>query len=61
MRDALAVAWGNEVVMRRWGRFAALVDAALAGTLVERLTRDPMPGLAMVRHGEIEVGEKLAA
>ena len=61
MRDALAAAWGNEVVMRRWGRFAALVDAALAGTLVERLTRDPMPGLVLVRHGEIEVGEKLAA
>jgi hypothetical protein len=61
MRDALAAAWGNDVVMRRWGRFAALVDAQLAGTLVERLTRDPMPGLVMVRHGEVAVGEKLAA
>jgi len=54
MRDALAAAWGNEVVLRRWGRFAALVDAALAGTLVERLTHDPMPGLVVVRHGELE-------
>ena len=61
MRDALAAAWGDEVVMRRWGRFAALVDAGLAGTLVERLTRDPMPGLVMVRHGEAAVREKLAA
>ena len=54
MRDALAAAWGDAVVLRRWGRFAALVDAALAGTLVERLTRDPMPGLVVVRHGELE-------
>jgi len=61
MRDALAAAWGNEVVMRRWGRFAALVDAELAGTLVERLTRDPMPGLVVVRHGAAAVSEKLAA
>ena len=61
MRDALAAAWGGEVVMRRWGRFAALVDADLAGTLVERLTRDPMPGLVMVRHGAAAVQEPLAA
>jgi len=61
MRDALAAAWGDEVVMRRWGRFAALVDAELAGTLVERLTRDPVPGLVMVRHGAAAVQEPLAA
>lgn len=61
MRDALAAAWAGEVVMRRWGRFAALVDAELAGTLVERLTRDPMPGLVMVRHGAAAVQEPLAA
>ena len=51
MRDALAAAWGNEVVMRRWLRFTALVDADLAATLVDRLTHDPMPGLVVVRHG----------
>ncbi|MBW8758990.1 MAG: hypothetical protein JF586_15370 [Burkholderiales bacterium] len=61
MRHALAAAWGNEVVMRRWGRFAARVDAELAGTLVERLTREPMPGLVVLRHGEAAVREKLAA
>jgi hypothetical protein len=54
MRDALATAWGDAVVMRRWLRFAALVDADLAETLVERLTREPMPGLYLVRHGEVE-------
>jgi hypothetical protein len=54
MRDALATAWGDAVVQRRWGRFAALVDAALAERLVERLTREPMPGLYVVRHGEVE-------
>jgi len=61
MRDALATAWGDEVVMRRWGRFAARVDAGLAGTLVERLTRDPMPGLVVVRHGQADVVEAKAA
>ena len=50
LRDALATAWGDAVVMRRWLRFAALVDASLAETLVERLTREPMPGLFVVRH-----------
>ena len=54
MRDALAAAWGNEVVLRRWLRVTALVDAPLAETLVERLTREPMPGLYVVRHGEVE-------
>jgi hypothetical protein len=54
MRDALATAWGDAVVMRRWLRFTALVDADLAETLVERLTREPMPGLYLVRHGEVE-------
>ena len=61
MRDALAAAWGNEVVMRRWLRVTALVDAALAETLVERLTREPMPGLYVVRHGEVEARQALAA
>ncbi len=61
MRDALAAAWGNEVVMRRWGRLAALVDADLAETLVERLTREPMPGLYLVRHGEVEARQAMAA
>jgi hypothetical protein len=61
MRDALAAAWGNEVVLRRWGRVTALVDAALAETLVERLTREPMPGLYVVRHGEVEARQAQAA
>jgi len=61
MRDALAAAWGDEVVMRRWGRFTALADAALAETLVERLTREPMPGLYVVRHGEVEARQAMAA
>ena len=61
MRDALATAWGNEVVMRRWLRVTALVDAALAERLVERLTREPMPGLYVVRHGEVEARQALAA
>jgi hypothetical protein len=61
MRDALATAWGDAVVMRRWLRFTALADAALAGTLVERLTREPMPGLYVVRHGEVETQQPMAA
>jgi hypothetical protein len=61
MRDALATAWGDEVVMRRWLRFTAFVDAALAETLVERLTREPMPGLYVVRHGEVEAQQAMAA
>jgi hypothetical protein len=47
--------------MRRWLRFTALVDAALAETLVERLTREPMPGLYVVRHGEVEAKQAMAA
>ena len=61
MRDALATAWGDDVVMRRWLRFAARVDAPLAETLVERLTREPMPGLYVVRHGEVEAKQAIAA
>jgi hypothetical protein len=61
MRDALATAWGDAVVMRRWLRFAAQVDATLAETLVERLTREPMPGLYVVRHGEVEARQAMAA
>ncbi|MET0382451.1 MAG: hypothetical protein ABW032_03415 [Burkholderiaceae bacterium] len=53
MRGALAAAWGDAVVQRRWERFARLVDAALAETLVERLAREPMPGLYVVRHGRM--------
>ena len=52
---------GDEVVMRRWRRFTALVDADLAETLVERLTREPMPGLYLVRHGEVEAKQAMAA
>jgi len=61
MRDALATAWGDAVVMRRWARFTALVDAELAETLVERLTREPMPGLYVVRHGEVEARQEALA
>jgi hypothetical protein len=61
MRDALAGAWGDAVVQRRWGRFSALVDAPLAETLVERLTRDPLPGLHVVRHGEVAARQAIAA
>ena len=61
MRDALASAWSDAVVMRRWLRLAALVDAPLAETLVERLTREPMPGLYVVRHGEVEAKQAMAA
>ena len=46
--------------MRRWTRFTALVDADLAETLVERLTREPMPGLYVVRHGEVEARQQEA-
>ena len=61
MRDALATAWGDAVVLRRWLRLSAQVDADLAGTLVERLTREPMPGLYVVRHGEVEAKQAMAA
>ena len=61
MRDALATAWGDAVVQRRWLRLSTQVDAALAETLVERLTREPMPGLYVVRHGEVEARQALAA
>ena len=61
MRDALATAWSDAVVQRRWARFAGLVDAALAETLVERLTREPMPGLHVVRHGGVEAARAMAA
>ena len=55
MRDALATAWGDVVVQRRWGRFAGLVDAAQAGDLVERLVREPMPGVHVLRHDGIDI------
>jgi hypothetical protein len=61
MRDALATAWSDAVVLRRWLRFSTLVGAALAKTLVERLTREPMPGLYVVRHGEVEAKQAMAA
>jgi len=55
MREALATAWGDAVVQRRWGRFARLVDEALARELADRLAREPMPGVQVVRHdGECE-------
>lgn len=61
MRDALATAWGDAVVQRRWARFTRLVDAALAEVLVERLTREPMPGLHVLRHGEVDTRLPMAA
>jgi hypothetical protein len=61
LRDALASAWGDAVVMRRWLRFTTLVDASLAETLVDRLTREPMPGLYVVRHGEVEARQAARA
>ncbi len=54
LRDSLATAWGDAVVMRRWNRLTALMDAAQAEALVDRLTSEPMPGLVVVRHGEVE-------
>ena len=54
MRDALSTAWSDAVVMRRWLRFADQVDIELAEVLVERLAREPMPGLYVVRHGEVD-------
>jgi len=59
MRDALANAWGDAVVMRRWLRFADRVDPGLAEKLVERLAREPMPGLHVLRLGDAE--ERVAA
>lgn len=61
MRDALATAWGDAVVIRRWLRFTTQVDTVLAETLVERLTREPLPGLYVVRHGEVEARQAMAA
>ncbi|HEX7637321.1 MAG TPA: hypothetical protein VF457_02910, partial [Burkholderiaceae bacterium] len=52
MRDALAAAWADPVVQRRWQRFSALVGAGLARVLVDRLAREPLPGLAVVRHDD---------
>jgi len=54
IRDALTTAWGDAVVMRRWLRFADRVDAALASRLVERLAKEPLPGVTVVRHAEPE-------
>jgi hypothetical protein len=54
LRDALGTAWGDAVVQRRWARFAGQVDTELAEVLVKRLTREPMPGLYVVHHGEVE-------
>ncbi len=61
MRDALATAWGDVVVQRRWLRFAGQVDAALAESLVDRLAREPMPGLYVVRHGAVDARQAMAA
>jgi hypothetical protein len=54
MRDALSLAWADPVVQRRWLRLARLVDAPLAGRLVDRLASERMPGLHVVRHEEDE-------
>lgn len=50
LREALSLAWEDPVVQRRWGRFARMVDAAQARTLVDRLAREGLPGLQLVRH-----------
>ena len=50
MREALASAWGDAIVQRRWLRLADHVDAALAARLVDRLVHEPLPGLVVVRH-----------
>ena len=50
IRDALALAWNDAVVQRRWLRFARLVDDALARRLVDRLASERLPGLQVVRH-----------
>ena len=60
MRAALCTAWSDAVVQRRWARFAALVDARLAGELVERLAREPMPGIHVVRHEGLDVAANAA-
>jgi hypothetical protein len=59
LREALAIAWEDAVVQRRWGRFARLVDAAQARTLVDRLAREGLPGLQVVRHDDVAL--RLAA
>jgi hypothetical protein len=54
MRDALSLAWADAVVQRRWLRLARLVDAPLAGKLVDRLASERMPGLHVIRHEEAD-------
>ena len=60
MRDALALAWNDAVVQRRWLRFARLVDDTLARRLVDRLASERLPGVTVVRH-EHEAVAVLAA
>jgi len=60
MRDALALAWNDAVVQRRWLRFAHRVDDALARRLVDRLAIERLPGVKVVRH-EDEATAPLAA
>jgi hypothetical protein len=50
MRDALALAWNDAIVQRRWLRLARLVDDALARRLVDRLASERLPGVQVVRH-----------
>jgi hypothetical protein len=50
MRDALAHAWNDAVVQRRWLRLARLVDDGLARRLVDRLAGERLPGVQVVRH-----------
>ena len=59
MRDALAIAWNDAVVQRRWLRFAHRVDDALARRLVDRLAIERLPGVQVVRH-EDEAAAPLA-
>jgi hypothetical protein len=60
MRAALCTAWSDAVVQRRWARLAAGVDARLAAELVDRLAREPMPGIHVVRHGGLDVAANAA-
>lgn len=51
-RAAVERAWGDAAVRRRWERLAHRVDDALAATLVERLSGEPLPGLQLLRHAD---------
>lgn len=50
MRAAVELAWVEPSVQRRWERFARRIDGALAETLVQRLSAEPLPGLQTLSH-----------